>query len=147
MVTSKNKLIFFYWFSVDILKVNDKNSRIQDPDQNLDTNPDPDPLIRGMDSRIRIRIHTKMSWNRSTEVPYIFSGPDWCVLLRSRWSCRCRYSRSRAEARSPVGSLHNRGLQRDVVYLSWPIAPLVYEAKCGGGVAGSQPMRTAVHIT
>jgi hypothetical protein len=28
------------------------------------------------------------------------------------------------------------------------IAPLVYESKCGGGeVAGSRPMRTAVHIT
>ncbi len=40
-----------------------------------------------------------------------------------------------------------RGLQGDVVYLSWPRASLVYEPKCGGGVAGSQPMRTAVHIT
>ncbi len=40
-----------------------------------------------------------------------------------------------------------RALQGDVVYLSWPIALLVYEPKCGGGVAGSQPMRTAVHIT
>jgi hypothetical protein len=42
-----------------------------------------------------------------------------------------------------------RGLQGDVVYLSWPIAPLLYEPYCGGGgvVSGSQPMRTAVHIT
>ncbi len=42
-----------------------------------------------------------------------------------------------------------RGLQRDVVYLCWPIAPSYYESKCGGreGVAGSQPMSTAVHIT
>ncbi len=41
---------------------------------------------------------------------------------------------------------NSRGLQRDVVYLGWPIA-LVYEPKCGGrgGVAGSQPMSTAVH--
>ncbi len=34
--------------------------------------------------------------------------------------------------------------------LTRPIAPLVYEPKCGlrgGGVAGPQPMRTAVHIT
>ncbi len=37
-----------------------------------------------------------------------------------------------------------RGLQRDVVYLSGPIAPLIYEPKCGGGVAVSQPMRTAL---
>jgi hypothetical protein len=37
-----------------------------------------------------------------------------------------------------------RGLQGDVVYLSWPIAP-----KCGGEgeVVGSRPMRTTVHIT
>jgi hypothetical protein len=39
-----------------------------------------------------------------------------------------------------------RGLQRDVVYLGWPLA-LSYmspNAK-GGGVVGSQPMNTAVH--
>jgi hypothetical protein len=32
-----------------------------------DLNPDPDPLVKGMDPRIRIRIwiHTKMSWNRN----------------------------------------------------------------------------------
>jgi len=35
------------------LKVNDE---MQDPDQN--------PLIRGMDPRIRIRINTEMSWIR-----------------------------------------------------------------------------------
>jgi hypothetical protein len=29
--------------------------------------PDPDPLVRGMDPRIWIRIHTKMSWIRNTE--------------------------------------------------------------------------------
>jgi hypothetical protein len=28
-------------------------------------NQDPDPLVRGMDPRIRIRIHTKMSWIRN----------------------------------------------------------------------------------
>jgi hypothetical protein len=26
----------------------------------------PDPLVSGMDPRIRIRIHTKMSWIRNT---------------------------------------------------------------------------------
>jgi len=45
-----------------------------------------------------------------------------------------------------------RGFKGDVVYLSWPISPLVYEPKClgegrGVWVAGYQPMRTAVHIT
>jgi hypothetical protein len=33
----------------------------------MDPNPDPDPLVRGMDPRIRIRIHTKMSWIRNTD--------------------------------------------------------------------------------
>jgi hypothetical protein len=28
---------------------------------------DPDPLVRGMDPRIRIRIHTKISWIRNTD--------------------------------------------------------------------------------
>ncbi len=46
-------------------------------------------------------------------------------------------------------SVYSRGLQRDVVYLGWPIAPLVFGPKCGGGggggVARSQPMTTAVH--
>ncbi len=39
----------------------------------------------------------------------------------------------------------SQGLQGDVVYVSWPIAPLVYKPNAGG--AGSQPMRTAMHIT
>jgi hypothetical protein len=30
------------------------------------TDPNPDPLVRGMDPRIRIWIHTKMSWIRNT---------------------------------------------------------------------------------
>jgi hypothetical protein len=48
---------------------------------------------------------------------------------------------------SPIHT--GRGLQGDVVYLSWPIAPLIYKPKCRGRgwVAGSQPMRTAVRIT
>ncbi len=44
-----------------------------------------------------------------------------------------------------------RGLQRDVVYLSWPIAPSYSSPNArgwgGGVIAGSQPMSTAVHIT
>jgi hypothetical protein len=60
VISRKNwvtKLVF-----AGILKVNDENSRIrmQDPD------PNPDPLVRGMDPRIRIRIHPKMSWIRNT---------------------------------------------------------------------------------
>ncbi len=55
----KNILLKNYFFA-GILKFNDENSwiRIQDPD--------PDPLVRGMDPRIRIRIHPKMSWIRNT---------------------------------------------------------------------------------
>jgi hypothetical protein len=35
--------------------------------------PDPDPLVRGRDPRIRIQIHTKMSWIRNTG-SYLFLG-------------------------------------------------------------------------
>jgi hypothetical protein len=45
-------------FMAGILKVNDENSRIRIQD------PDPDPLLRGMDPRIRI--HPKISWIRNT---------------------------------------------------------------------------------
>jgi hypothetical protein len=47
------KLVF-----AGILKVTDENSRIriQDPHPS----PNPDPLVRGMDPRIRIRIHPVM---------------------------------------------------------------------------------------
>jgi hypothetical protein len=42
-----------------------------------------------------------------------------------------------------------RGLQRDVVYLGWPIAPSYMSPNAGGvgggGIVGSQPMSTAVH--
>jgi hypothetical protein len=54
----KQKLHF-----VGILKVNDENSRIRIRIQD----PDPDPLVRGIDPRIRIRIHSKMTWIRNTD--------------------------------------------------------------------------------
>jgi hypothetical protein len=55
-------------FFAGILKGNDENSRIriQDPDPNL--NLDPDPLVKGIDPLIQIRIHPKMSWIRSTGI-------------------------------------------------------------------------------
>jgi hypothetical protein len=53
-VTSRKNCVKNYFFA-GILKVNDENSRIRiqvpDPDPNLD----PDPLVSGMDPRIRIR--------------------------------------------------------------------------------------------
>ncbi len=54
--SSKQKNLVF----AGILMVNDKNSRIRSQD------PDPDPFVRGMDPRIRIRIHPIMSWIRNT---------------------------------------------------------------------------------
>ncbi len=40
------------------------------PERNTETDPgpvpNPDPLVRGMDPRIQIRIHTKISWIRNT---------------------------------------------------------------------------------
>jgi hypothetical protein len=57
-VTSRKNCVKKNSFFAGILKVNDENSRIRIQD------PDPDPLVRGMDPRIRI--HTKMSWIRNT---------------------------------------------------------------------------------
>jgi hypothetical protein len=51
------------------LKVNDENSRIRIQDL------DPDPLVRSMDPRIRIRIHPKMSWIRNTVLLIFKIGP------------------------------------------------------------------------
>jgi hypothetical protein len=47
------KLNLFERF-LKVFKVNDENSQIRSHD------PDPDPLVKGMD--LRIRIHTKISW-------------------------------------------------------------------------------------
>jgi hypothetical protein len=58
---------------------NDKNRRIriQDPDQD----PRLDPLVRGMDPQIRIRIHPKMSWIRNTDSQYAqHSQKNFCTL-------------------------------------------------------------------
>ncbi len=49
-------------FFAGILKVNDEKSRIRIQD--------PDPLVRGMDPRIRIRIHPKMLWIHNTGSTY-----------------------------------------------------------------------------
>ncbi len=46
---------------------------------------------------------------------------------------------------------YRRRPQRDVVYLGWPITPSYMSPNAGGGggglgIAGSHPMRTAVHM-
>ncbi len=53
------KLVFCWHFEGQLLK-------LQDPDPH----PDPDTSVRGMDPRmkIRIRIHTKMSWIRNSGI-------------------------------------------------------------------------------
>jgi hypothetical protein len=48
----KKKKLCLKIFFAGILKVNDENGRIRIKD--------PDPSVRGMDPRIRIRIHPKM---------------------------------------------------------------------------------------
>ncbi len=50
-----------------------------------DPHPDPDPLVRGMDPRIqiRIRIHPKMSWIRNTERKYRSQLSSFFDSLRS----------------------------------------------------------------
>ncbi len=49
-----------------ILKVNDEKKK--------DLDPNPDPLVRGMDLRIRIQIHTKMSLIRNTAYSTVFES-------------------------------------------------------------------------
>jgi hypothetical protein len=78
------------------LKVNDENSRIRIQD--------PDPLVRGMDPRIRI--HPKMSWIRNTATHLVSAAPgsaDTYIPVGTgtysphhcAWICRylhiCRY--------------------------------------------------------
>jgi hypothetical protein len=53
-----NKKLVFCWH---LGKVNDENSRIR-----IRIDPNPDPLVRGMDPRIQIQIHPKMSWIRNS---------------------------------------------------------------------------------
>jgi hypothetical protein len=82
VISRKNSLkkLVFCWH----LEVNDENSRIRIQD--------PDPLVRGMDPRIQIRIHTKMSWIRNTTTYGIIINDEnknlfWQIsrqILRSR---------------------------------------------------------------
>jgi hypothetical protein len=58
--TNRQKNLVKTFLYVGFFKVNDENSRIRIQD--------PDPVVRGLDPRIRIRIriHIKMSWIRNT---------------------------------------------------------------------------------
>jgi hypothetical protein len=69
---------------VDTLKIAYENNRIADPN--------PEPLARGMDPRIRIciRIRTKISWIRNTGFFLIDGKFDRCVpgMPLMLFSCR-----------------------------------------------------------
>ncbi len=91
-----------------------------------------------------------------TPDPWLRAGS----LVASRWTSRSYSDLQQREifAKQIVmrikQTLHqrfkSRGLQRDVVYLGWPIAPSYMSPNAGegggGGVAESQPMSTAVQI-
>jgi hypothetical protein len=47
---------------------------------------DPDPLVRGMDPRIRIRIHVKMSWIRNTGILPRAGGVVQVQTAGSSWA-------------------------------------------------------------
>jgi hypothetical protein len=68
----KQKLFF-----VGILKVNDEKSRIRIKD--------PDPFVRGMDPRIRIRILSKMSWIRNTDFYFSITKLFFSFKVRNNW--------------------------------------------------------------
>jgi hypothetical protein len=67
------KLVFWH------MKVQRRKSQYPDPHPDSDPITYPDPLVRGMDPQIRIRMHTKMSWicniGRS-----IVSSATWQIL-------------------------------------------------------------------
>jgi hypothetical protein len=46
----------------------------------LDPDPDPDSLVKGMDPRIQIRIHTKIAWIRDTA--YNENSIELCHRIR-----------------------------------------------------------------
>jgi hypothetical protein len=64
------KKLVFYW--------HDENSRIRIQD------PHPDPLVGGMDPRIRIRIHPKMSWIRNLDPKYLRGVAGGVDLVEKR---------------------------------------------------------------
>ncbi len=124
----------------------------------------PDPLVKGT---------VRRSWSGS--IPKCHGSQHWLNWWRGKSGGGHTSGRIRGAAgRGGQGATHGRqqvhrllprvrgprsqsrllakGLQRDVVYLRWPIASSVYESQCGGigGVAGPQPMSTAScahHVT
>jgi hypothetical protein len=59
-------------------------------DPRPDPNPDPDLLVRDMDPRIRIQIHTKMSWIRNTGIllcqDYLGCRMEKNLMGKESWS-------------------------------------------------------------
>ncbi len=77
-------------------------------------------------------------WGHSCCVRFLFLG--WKFVSRQKMRTIGPNSKIR------TWSTGTRELQRDVVYIGWSIAPLYMSPIAGGGgVAGSQPMSTAVN--
>ncbi len=53
-----------------------------------DLDPHPDPLVRGMDPRIRIRIHTKISGE--VKPLYEAESPDELALIDAAYAYNCK---------------------------------------------------------
>ncbi len=101
-------------------------------------------------------------WNRALSPAELISYLKWAKVGLMLNSC-VTGKEDKVEERKPflssllllpsawgwVGYVDARGLQRDVVYLGWPIEPSYIRVKMRGreGVAGPQPMSIAVHIT
>ncbi len=60
-IVRKTFISTVFWLLFDFLSLSGSISQ-----RHGSADLDPDPLVRGMDPRIRIRIHTKMSWVRNT---------------------------------------------------------------------------------
>ncbi len=100
--------------------------------------PPPPPLPPPFPGRGLIKLRKK-----ATNLPlFRFQTGIW---WDSWWSCRHHTPvHTRHQPAIPANVLSARvlhiasGLQGDVVYiyLSWPIAPLLYESKCGGNEGG-----------
>jgi len=67
------------YFLAGILKFSDDNSRIRIHDP--DPDPNRDPLVRGMDPRIRIQIrtHPKMAWIHNIATYNCFQIDTICI--------------------------------------------------------------------
>jgi hypothetical protein len=118
----------------------------------LGSNPRPLKQVHWQSDALNTRldlIRTRLDLIRGVVyIPWGFLIPVLVLVIRDApFFARYHLFYTSDLCRQFVGEIFlSRGLQGDVVYLGWPIAPSFIESKCGG-IAGSQPMSTAVHIT